>query len=160
MGHFQNGLIRGWHRMRIGLRCGAQPSSTSFLGDDHGINLPSPAGYRHGRFLANAGHGLGGSFLEQDFEKVQHVIDTNVTGTIYLIQHLARGMTARGQGRILVTGSIAGFQPGAFHAVYNGSKAFIDSFAQALRNEMRNTGVTVSLLMPDPPTPSSSCAPT
>jgi short-subunit dehydrogenase len=100
--------------------------------------------------MANAGHGLGGSFLEQDFEQVQHVIDTNVTGTIYLIQHLARGMTARGQGRILVTGSIAGFQPGSFHAVYNGSKAFIDSFSQALRNEMRNTGVTVSLLMPGP----------
>jgi short-subunit dehydrogenase len=98
--------------------------------------------------LANAGHGLGGAFLEQDFEAVQHVIDTNVTGTIYLIQHVARGMTARGQGRILVTGSIAGFQPGSFHAVYNGSKAFIDSFAQALRNEMKHTGVTVSLLMP------------
>ncbi|RYF36708.1 MAG: SDR family NAD(P)-dependent oxidoreductase [Comamonadaceae bacterium] len=98
--------------------------------------------------LANAGHGLGGAFLEQDFEAVQHVIDTNVTGTIYLIQHVARGMTARGQGRILVTGSIAGFQPGAFHAVYNGTKAFVDSFAQALRNEMRDTGVTISLLMP------------
>lgn len=54
------------------------------------------------------------------------------------------------QGRILITGSIAGFQPGSFHAVYNGSKAFIDSFALALRNELRDTGVTVSLLMPGP----------
>jgi short-subunit dehydrogenase len=100
--------------------------------------------------MANAGHGLGGPFLEQDFEEVQHVIDTNVTGTIYLLQQVARGMAARGQGRILITGSIAGFQPGSFHAVYNGSKAFIDSFAQALRNEMKGTGVTVSLLMPGP----------
>src|SRR5205085_1910350 len=99
---------------------------------------------------ANAGHGLGGAFLEQDFSAVQHVIDTNVTGTIYLLQHVARGMVARGKGRILVTGSIAGFQPGSFHAVYNGSKAFVDSFAQALRNEMKDTGVTVSLLMPGP----------
>lgn len=98
--------------------------------------------------LANAGHGLGGAFLEQDFAAIQHVIDTNVTGTIYLVQQIARGMTARGRGRILITGSIAGFQPGAFHAVYNGSKAFIDSFAHALRNEMKDTGVTVSLLMP------------
>lgn len=98
--------------------------------------------------MANAGHGLGGAFLEQDFSAIQHVIDTNVTGTIYLIQQVARGMAARGQGHILVTGSIAGFQPGSFHAVYNGSKAFIDSFAQALRNEMQDTGVTVSLLMP------------
>lgn len=100
--------------------------------------------------MANAGHGLAGPFLEQDFKAVQHVIDTNVTGTIYLVQQIARGMTARGRGRILITGSIAGFQPGAFHAVYNGSKAFIDSFAQALRNEMKDTGVTVSLLMPGP----------
>ncbi|MDB5942089.1 MAG: dehydrogenase/reductase oxidoreductase protein-like protein [Ramlibacter sp.] len=100
--------------------------------------------------MANAGHGLGGSFLEQDFSRVQHVIDTNITGTIYLLQQVARGMAARGQGRILVTGSIAGFQPGAFHAVYNGSKAFIDSFAMALRNELKDTGVTVSLLMPGP----------
>ncbi len=98
--------------------------------------------------MANAGHGLGGRFLDQDFGAIQHVIDTNVTGTIYLIQQVARGMVARGRGRILITGSIAGFQPGAFHAVYNGSKAFIDSFAQALRNEMKETGVTVSLLMP------------
>jgi uncharacterized protein len=100
--------------------------------------------------LANAGHGLGGPFLEQSFEAIQHVIDTNVTGTIYLLQQVARGMVARGKGRILVTGSIAGFQPGAFHAVYNGSKAFVDSFAQALRNEIQDTGVTVSLLMPGP----------
>ncbi|MFL6693074.1 MAG: SDR family NAD(P)-dependent oxidoreductase [Ramlibacter sp.] len=100
--------------------------------------------------MANAGHGLGGGFLDQDFTKVQHVIDTNITGTIYLIQQVARGMVARQQGRILVTGSIAGFQPGAFHAVYNGSKAFVDSFAQALRNEIKQTGVTVSLLMPGP----------
>lgn len=100
--------------------------------------------------MANAGHGLGGRFLDQDFQAIQHVIDTNVTGTIYLLQHVARGMVARGRGRILITGSIAGFQPGAFHAVYNGSKAFIDSFAQALRNEMGDTGVSVSLLMPGP----------
>jgi short-subunit dehydrogenase len=100
--------------------------------------------------MANAGHGLGGLFLEQDIVAIQHVINTNVTGTVYLVQQIARGMTARGQGRILITGSIAGFQPGAFHAVYNGSKAFIDSFAHALRNEMKDMGVTVSLLMPGP----------
>ncbi|TFZ06766.1 SDR family NAD(P)-dependent oxidoreductase [Ramlibacter henchirensis] len=100
--------------------------------------------------MANAGHGLGGRFLDQDFHAIQHVIDTNVTGTIYLIQQVARGMVARGRGRILVTGSIAGFQPGSFHAVYNGSKAFIDSFTQALRNELKDTNVSVSLLMPGP----------
>ncbi len=106
------------------------------------------AGREVDALMANAGHGLGGAFLDQDFTAVQHVIDTNITGTIYLIQQVARAMKAQGRGRILVTGSIAGYQPGTFHAVYNGSKAFIDSFAQALRNEMRDTGVTVSLLIP------------
>ncbi|HEX2544876.1 MAG TPA: SDR family NAD(P)-dependent oxidoreductase [Ramlibacter sp.] len=100
--------------------------------------------------MANAGHGLGGSFLAQDFADILHVINTNVTGTLHLIQHVARGMVARARGRILITGSIAGFQPGSFHAVYNGSKAFIDSFAMALREELRGTEVTVSCLMPGP----------
>jgi uncharacterized protein len=98
--------------------------------------------------LANAGHGLGGSFLDQDFHEVQHVIDTNVTGTICLIQKVGRDMRARGDGRILITGSIAGFMPGSFSAVYNGTKAFIDSFSFALRNELKDTGVTVTCLMP------------
>jgi short-subunit dehydrogenase len=100
--------------------------------------------------MANAGHGLGGAFLQQDFNDVLHVINTNITGTVHLIQHVANSMVARGKGRILVTGSIAGFQPGAFQAVYNGSKAFVDSFSLALRNEIKDTGVTVSCLMPGP----------
>lgn len=98
--------------------------------------------------LANAGHGLGEGFLEQDFTEIQHVIDTNITGTIYLLHKVATDMRARGQGKILITGSIAGFMPGTFQAVYNGTKAFIDSFAAALRNELKDTGVTVSCLMP------------
>jgi short-subunit dehydrogenase len=98
--------------------------------------------------LANAGHGLGRGFLDQEFDAVRHVVDTNITGTIYLIQKIARDMRARGQGRILVTGSIAGFMPGTYQAVYNGTKAFIDSFSFALRAELKDTGVTVTCLMP------------
>jgi short-subunit dehydrogenase len=99
--------------------------------------------------MANAGHGLGGGFLEQDFDQVRHVIDTNITGTVYLLQHVARKMKAQRHGRILVTGSIAGFQPGAFQAVYNGTKAFMDSFVAALRNEMKDVdGMTITCLMP------------
>jgi short-subunit dehydrogenase len=98
--------------------------------------------------LANAGHGLGHAFLEQNFEDVRHVIDTNITGTIYLIQKVCKDMKSRGQGRILITGSIAGFMPGSFQAVYNGTKAFIDSFSFALRNELKDTGITVTCLMP------------
>jgi short-subunit dehydrogenase len=98
--------------------------------------------------VANAGHGLGHAFLDQSFNDVRHVIDTNITGTINLIQKIGRDMRTRGQGRILVTGSSAGPVPGSFMAVYNGTEAFIDSFAAALRNELKDTGVTVTCLRP------------
>lgn len=99
---------------------------------------------------ANAGRGLGHAFLDQPVEDWRRVVDTNVTGTLYLIQQVARRMVAAGEGRILITGSIAGFMPGAFQAVYNGTKAFIDSFSFALRNELQDTAVTVTCLMPGP----------
>jgi short-subunit dehydrogenase len=106
----------------------------------------------HGRpveaLLANAGHGLGHGFLDQDFNAARHVIDTNITGTLYLIQQVGKDMRARGRGRILITGSVAGFMPGTFQAVYGGTKAFLNSFSFALRNELRDTGVTVTCLMP------------
>jgi short-subunit dehydrogenase len=98
--------------------------------------------------LANAGRGLGKGFLDQDFTKARRVVDTNITGTIYLIHKVGNDMRRAGEGKILLTGSIAGFMPGSFQAVYNGSKAFIDSFAAALREELKDTGVTVSCLMP------------
>ena len=100
--------------------------------------------------MANAGHGLGGAFLDQDFTAARHVIDTNITGTLDLIHRIGGRMRAAGRGRILITGSIAGLMPGAFQAVYNASKAFIDSFAYALRTELKDTGVTVTCLMPGP----------
>jgi len=100
--------------------------------------------------LANAGRGLGHGFLDQDFEEIRDVIDTNVTGTLYLVHVIGRDMRARGEGKILITGSIAGFMPGTFQAVYNGTKALLDSFSYALREELKDTGVTVSCLMPGP----------
>jgi short-subunit dehydrogenase len=98
--------------------------------------------------LANAGRGLGRAFLNQDFAKVRRVIDTNVTGTVYLIHRVGNDMRRRNSGRILITGSIAGFIPGSFQAVYNGSKAFLNSFSFALREELKDTKVTVTCLMP------------
>src|ERR1700704_818835 len=98
--------------------------------------------------MANAGHGLGHAFLEQDFEEARHVIDTNVTGTVYLIHKIGRDMRARSTGKILFTGSIAGFMPGTYQAVYNATKAFIDSFSFALRAELKDSGVSVTCLMP------------
>jgi short-subunit dehydrogenase len=98
--------------------------------------------------LANAGRGLGRAFLDQDFKEACYVLDTNVTGTIYLIHKIGRDMRSRNEGRILITGSIAGFMPGSYQAVYNGTKAFLDSFSYALREELKDTDVTVTCLMP------------
>jgi uncharacterized protein len=61
---------------------------------------------------------------------------------------VGRAMRATGEGRILITGSIAGFTPGSYQAVYNGTKAFLDSFSYALREELEDTSVTVTCLMP------------
>ncbi len=99
---------------------------------------------------ANAGHGLGRAFLDQPFDEILHVINTNITGTVRLVHLIGRTMRARGRGRILFTGSIAGLMPGSFQAVYNGSKAFVDSFSLALRNELKDSGVSVTVLMPGP----------
>jgi short-subunit dehydrogenase len=98
--------------------------------------------------LANAGIGLGRAFLDQEFSRIRKVIDTNITGTVYLIHRVGGSMRQRRAGRILITGSIAGFMPGSFQAVYNGTKAFLDSFSFAIREELRGTGVTVTCLMP------------
>jgi short-subunit dehydrogenase len=98
--------------------------------------------------LANAGRGLGRGFLDQDPAAWRKVVDTNIVGTLLLLQKVGRDMRGVGAGRILITGSIAGFLPGTYQAVYNGTKAFLDSFSFALRHEMAGTGVTVTCLMP------------
>jgi uncharacterized protein len=105
-------------------------------------------GRRVEALLANAGRGLGKAFLDQDFKDIRDVIDTNVTGTVYLIHKVGRDMRAQGQGRILITGSIAGFLPGAYQAIYNATKSFLDSFSFAIRHELKDSGVTVTCLMP------------
>lgn len=100
---------------------------------------------------ANAGHGLGHAFLDQDVADWRHVIDTNITGTIYLLQKTLPAMVARNDGKVLVTGSIAGYIPGSFQAVYNSTKSFVDMFMEALRNELKDAdGVTLTTLMPGP----------
>jgi short-subunit dehydrogenase len=98
--------------------------------------------------LANAGRGLGRAFLDQDLSDIFRVVNTNVSGTLHLIHRVGNDMRRLGTGRILITGSIAGFMPGTYQAVYNGTKAFLDSFAYALRAELKDSGVTVTCLMP------------
>ncbi len=76
------------------------------------------------------------------------MVDTNIPGTLYLVHQVARRMVERGKGKVLFTGSIAGLAPGSFQAVYNASKAFINSFASALRNELKDTDVSITTLLP------------
>jgi short-subunit dehydrogenase len=98
--------------------------------------------------LANAGRGLGQAFLDQDLSDVRRVINTNVMGTVELIHKVGNDMRRRNAGRILITGSIAGFTPGSFQAVYNASKSFLNSFSFAIREELKDTRITVTCLMP------------
>ena len=98
--------------------------------------------------IANAGHGLGHGFLDQAPDEWLHVVNTDVIGTLLLVQPIVKRMVARGEGRVLITGSVAGHMAGAFQAVYNGSKAFIDSFSAALNEEIKDSGVTITCLKP------------
>lgn len=113
--------------------------------------IAAAKGRRIDLLCANAGKGLGHGFLDQAVADWRRVVDTNITGTLYLLQNVLRDMVARDDGKILVTGSIAGFIPGSFQAVYNGTKAFVDNFTDAIRNEIKDSkGVTLTTLMPGP----------
>ena len=98
----------------------------------------------------NAGVGCGGAFVDNDLQDELDLIALNVASTVHLAKHVIRDMVARGEGRVLFTSSIAALMPGSFAAVYNASKAFVQSFAEAVRDELKGTGVTVTALQPGP----------
>src|SRR4051812_25735285 len=98
----------------------------------------------------NAGVGLGGPFKDNDLDRELEIVDLNCRSVVHLSKLVVRDMTQRGRGRILFTSSIASTMPGPFLAVYAASKSFDQSFAQALRNELKDSGVTVTALMPGP----------
>jgi short-subunit dehydrogenase len=100
--------------------------------------------------VVNAGVGVSGAFWETDMEDHLRLIALNVSGAVHLTRRLLPAMVERGAGRVLFTSSIAGMMPGPYMSTYNGSKAFLSSFAQAIRQELKETGVTVTALMPGP----------
>ena len=120
------------------------------LATEHGVTaLVDRIGQRPvDALMANAGRGLGHAFLDQSWDDIKEVIDLNVVGLVSLVHQVGQRMRANDAGRILLTGSIAGHMPGTFQAVYNGTKAFVDSFAYALRNELQDSAVTVTCLEP------------
>lgn len=101
--------------------------------------------------VLNAGVGVGGDFTrETDLQAELNLIDINVVSPVHLAKRVLKDMVERKQGRVLITSSIAAMAPGPFEAVYAASKAFLFSFSHALRNELQDSGVTVTALMPGP----------
>lgn len=96
----------------------------------------------------NAGVGLGGAFLDTDLEKEMNIINLNIVSVVHLAKHVLRDMKVRNEGRVLFTASVASEMPGSFQSVYNASKAFVLSFAQAVRNELKDTNITITALQP------------
>jgi short-subunit dehydrogenase len=96
----------------------------------------------------NAGVGLGGAFVDTDLKLELRMIDLNVRGAVQLTKLVLRDMVSRHTGKILFTSSIAATMPDPFEAVYGGTKVFLRWFGEALRNELKDTGVGVTVLMP------------
>ncbi|MCU7496179.1 MAG: SDR family oxidoreductase [Ignavibacteria bacterium] len=98
----------------------------------------------------NAGFGDYGLFIESDLEKNYRMIELNVAALTYLAHLFGKEMADRGHGRILNVASTAAFQPGPLMAVYYATKAYVLSFSEALANELKDKGVSVTALCPGP----------
>ena len=96
----------------------------------------------------NAGVGVSGRFVETDLGAELNMIRLNVLSTVHLAKPIVRQMVNQGSGRILFTASIAGTMPTPYEAVYGATKAFVRSFSQSLREELKESGVSVTALMP------------
>lgn len=100
--------------------------------------------------IANAGYGTWGAFAEQPAQSQAEMVRLNCEALVALVHHVIPGMIARKRGGVLLVGSTAGFQPTPMFAVYAATKAFVRSFGEALAEEVRGTGVRVSVLCPGP----------
>ncbi|HEX3759320.1 MAG TPA: SDR family NAD(P)-dependent oxidoreductase [Kofleriaceae bacterium] len=98
--------------------------------------------------LLNAGIGVGGEFVKTDVSAELRMIALNCNHTVHLAKCVLPAMVSRGQGRILITGSVVSTSPNPYQAVYGATKAFVMSFGEALRYELKDSGVTVTVLQP------------
>ncbi|MFW0150958.1 SDR family NAD(P)-dependent oxidoreductase [Mycobacterium sp. smrl_JER01] len=126
------------------------------------VDLRTPEGVEHlfastvdgGRVLSaaalNAGVGRGEMFLESELDDDLSVVDLNVRSTVHLAKLVLREMANRGAGRVLFTSSVASMMPGSYQTVYNASKSFVQSFVKALQDELRDSPITVTALLPGP----------
>jgi short-subunit dehydrogenase len=96
----------------------------------------------------DAAQGVYGLFMDNDIERELDIVHLNICATVILTKHFAQQMASRGEGKVLNLGSIASKLPGPWQAVYHGTKAFVYSFTMAIRQEMKDSGVTFTTLMP------------
>jgi short-subunit dehydrogenase len=108
------------------------------------------AGLEVDALVNNAGFGSNGAFVDLDRARELSMVQVNVTAVVDLTRRFLPGMVARGRGRVLNLGSTAGFQPGPYMATYYATKAFVNSFTEAIAYELRGTGVTATVSCPGP----------
>jgi short-subunit dehydrogenase len=122
----------------------------SDLGTEQGVDslYAAIAGRPVDVLCVNAGIGLGGPFVETDLQQELKMIDLNVRGAVQLTKLVLKDMVARDSGKLLFTSSIAATHPSPFEAVYGSTKVFLRWFGESLRNELKDTGVGVTVLMP------------
>src|SRR4029077_18852311 len=110
----------------------------------HNENIPIEV------LVNNAGFGLGGEFIETDLQRELDMIQVNIGALTHLTKLFLPAMIRRRSGRVMNVASTAAFQPGPLMAVYYATKAYVLSFSEALAEELRHTGVTVTALCPGP----------
>ncbi len=116
---------------------------------DEAFALCQELGDRQIDVLVNdAGQGVYGLFKDNDMERELDIIHLNICATVILTKHFVQQMVVRGEGKILNLGSVAGKLPGPWQAVYHATKAFVLSFTTAIREELKDSGVTLTALMP------------
>ncbi|MFL5406040.1 MAG: SDR family NAD(P)-dependent oxidoreductase [Myxococcales bacterium] len=137
--------LRGAHSVRV-LVAAADLASAD--GPRRVIEEASRAGLQIDFLVNNAGSGASGAFAELEAGRELEMIQLNITSLVTLTRALLPAMIERRSGRILNIGSTAGFPPGPFMAVYYASKAFVNSFTEALWYELRGTGVSATVSCP------------
>lgn len=96
----------------------------------------------------NAGQGEYGEFINTDIQRELDIIQLNIGAYVILTKSFLKDMVTRNEGKILNVGSVAGEMPGPWQSVYHGTKAFIHSWSEGIRNELKDTNVAVTILLP------------
>lgn len=121
---------------------------TTYEGVEHVVRTINQIGRPVDALILNAGVGVSGAFLLTELDDELKMIALNITSVVHLAKRVIPRMVNRGAGRVLITSSVAATSPAPYLAVYGATKAFELSFGEALRNELSDTGVTVTVLQP------------